>query len=149
MRLGDATFDAATGELRRGATVIRLEPQPAAVLALLAERAGRLVSHEEMRRAIWGDTTHVNFQQSLHYCVRQVRIALGEDGQSPSIETIPRRGYRLSVPLKPARPRAAKWVAWTSVALALLATTAFVERRPNRHHEAAVALLRTVHDLVY
>ena len=89
-------FDVASGELRRGGTITRLEPQPASVLALLAGRAGDVVTHEEIRRGIWGDDTHVNFQDSMHYCVRQIRAALGDRARDPRfIETIPRRGYRL------------------------------------------------------
>ena len=82
MRVGSCDFDAATGELQRDGVVVRLEPQPAALLRLLASRPGELVGHAEIRRAIWGDTTHVNFQQSLHYCVRQVRIALDDSARA-------------------------------------------------------------------
>jgi DNA-binding winged helix-turn-helix (wHTH) protein len=101
MRVGDTVdFDPATGEVRRVDRLSRLEPQPSAVLALLASKPGQLIGHDEMRRAIWGDATHVNFQQSLHYCIREIRSALGDDARhSQFIETIPRRGYRLIAPI--------------------------------------------------
>ena len=54
MRLGELDFDAATGELRRGEVVVRLEPQPAALLHLLLSRPGELVGHAEIREAVWG-----------------------------------------------------------------------------------------------
>ena len=113
--IGGLEFDVASGELRRDGTVTRLEPQPAAVLALLAGRAGDVVTHDEIRRGIWGDETHVNFQDSVHYCVRQVRAALGDRAQDPRfIDTIPRRGYRfradamLPIDTVP-RPRRRAW----------------------------------------
>jgi DNA-binding winged helix-turn-helix (wHTH) protein len=164
VRLGDADFDSKTGELFRRGSCIRLEPQPAAVLALLIARAGELVSHDELRRAIWGESTHVNFQQSLHYCIRQIRIALDAGAGGPSIvQTIPRRGYRLSVPLTTVAPavahaptspgswtkRGATRFVYAALAAVLIVGTVMVERRPNRHHEWTVRALNAVHGLVY
>ena len=100
VRVGDFEFEPSTGDLRRvhpeppGETV-RLAPQPAKLLALLIERRGELIEREEIRRAIWPDT-HVDFDQSLAFCVRQLRAALGDSGAKPTyIETLPRRGFRL------------------------------------------------------
>jgi DNA-binding winged helix-turn-helix (wHTH) protein len=91
-------FDAASGELHRDGTLVRLEPQPAALLALLAGRPGELVTHDDIRRAVWGDATHVDFREGTHYGIRQVRRALGDPARgSRVIETVPRRGYRLRV----------------------------------------------------
>ena len=173
--VGGCEFDVASGELRREGASTRLEPQPAAVLALLALHAGDVVTHEEIRRGIWGDETHVNFPESVHYCVRQVRAALGDRAQDPRfIDTIPRRGYRLRadaiLPVNTVPPtssglanrdgvsppavtlRTATWrrcLVLACLGAALGATTAFVEQRPNNHHQIAVAVLKTVHDLVY
>ena len=104
MRVGDFEFEPSTGDLRRvdpppaGATV-RLAPQPAKLLALLVEHRGDLLEREEIRSAIWPDT-HVDFDQSLAFCVRQLRAALGDSGAKPTyIETLPRRGFRLLVPV--------------------------------------------------
>ena len=164
MRVGPCEFDAVTGEVRRGDVVIRLEPQPAAILRLLAVRPGELVSHDEIRQAVWGESTHVNFQQSLHYCVRQIRIALNDSAREPKfIQTVPRRGYRLTVPAEskpqnhPAQvpPTTAsstvsrRRLVWAGLAAALVVTTLIVEQRPNRHHEMAVAVLGGLHNLVY
>jgi TolB-like protein len=64
-------------------------------LTLLAERAGQVVSREEIRRSLWDDETFVDFDQSINFCVNKVRDALGDDPQSPRyLETVPRRGYR-------------------------------------------------------
>jgi DNA-binding winged helix-turn-helix (wHTH) protein len=167
----DREFDPVTGELRRGQEVTRLEPQPAAVLALLASRAGHLVTHDEIRRALWGDNTHVKLQDSVHYCVRQIRAALDDRAQAPRfVETIPRRGYRLradavampgvatSPPLVVPRTSpvtgalnvlALRRLGAACFLAAVLATAAHAERRPNNHHEIAVSVLKTVHDFVF
>jgi len=97
-RFGPFEFDAGSGELRRldGETPAqRLPPQPARLLGLLAERQGAVVSREEIRERLWPDT-HVDFDASLHFCVRQVRTALGDSAAEPRyVENVPRRGYRL------------------------------------------------------
>src|SRR3979490_1963025 len=54
-------FDAATRELRRESVRVRLQSQPAQVLACLIEHAGKVVSREELRRAVWGGETFVDF----------------------------------------------------------------------------------------
>jgi DNA-binding winged helix-turn-helix (wHTH) protein/TolB-like protein len=96
--LGELRFDRKSGELHApGGEVRHLSPQPTALLALLVDRAGEVVTHEELRAALWPDVT-VDFDGSLHHCVRQVRAALGDQAKAPRfVETIPRRGYRLRV----------------------------------------------------
>lgn len=97
---GEFEFDVSTGELRRrdGETAQRLGPQPAALLGLLIERQGGVVGREEIRAALWPDVS-VEFDASLHHCVRQVRSAFGERAsEAKYIETIPKRGYRLKCP---------------------------------------------------
>jgi TolB-like protein/Tfp pilus assembly protein PilF len=88
-------LDAASGELRRGAERLALQPQPFKVLALLVSRDGRLVTREEIREQLWNTGTHVNFAGSLNFCLRQIRKVLREDPRCPRyIETLHRRGYR-------------------------------------------------------
>lgn len=43
-------------------------------LAVLVRHAGRLVTRDELRTAIWPDDTHVDFARGLNYCIRQVSI---------------------------------------------------------------------------
>lgn len=93
---GCVRFDPTTGEVHRDGAIRRLEPQPAAILALLLSRPGELITHEEIRHAVWPSDVHVNFQQSVHYGIRQIRQAIGDTARPPRvIETVPRRGYRL------------------------------------------------------
>lgn len=88
-------LDLASGELCKGNTTVRLQPQPLKVLMLLAGRAGQLVSREEIQKEVWTDDTFVDFDQGLNYCIRQIRAALCDNAETPRlIETVPRRGYR-------------------------------------------------------
>jgi DNA-binding winged helix-turn-helix (wHTH) protein len=100
LRFGPFELDTRSGELRRGGARVRIRPQPAAVLACLAERSGAFVSREELRRQIWGDRTFVHFDQGLNSCIKQVRHALGDHRGAPIyLETLPRRGYRFLAPV--------------------------------------------------
>lgn len=96
--LDDLEIDLTSGEVRHpDGTVERLAPQPASLLALLMEHAGAVVDRERIREHIWGDVA-VDFESSLHYCVRQVRAALGDSAaEARFVETLARRGYRLKV----------------------------------------------------
>ena len=98
VRVGDFVFDRSTGELRRldgAGAPSRLPPQPARLLALLIEKNGELATREEIRERVWPDT-HVDFDASLHFCVRRIRSAFGDSATQPTyVETLPRRGYRL------------------------------------------------------
>lgn len=109
---GEFEFDSRTGELRSGTRSVRLAPQPARVLELLASRPGQLIAREEIRREIWGEAVTVDFAGSLNSCIRQIRRALGDETGTPRyIQTLPRRGYRFTpsvtetAPTPPARPR--------------------------------------------
>jgi DNA-binding winged helix-turn-helix (wHTH) protein/TolB-like protein len=97
---GTFSFATETGELARAGRRRRLEPQPARVLRLLLERAGELVTRDELRDLVWGQETHVDFERGIAYCIRQVRAALDDTGDNPRfVETLPRRGYRFIAPL--------------------------------------------------
>ena len=90
-----------SGELfREGSLAAHLQPQPARLLELLASRAGEVVSREEIRELVWGES-FVDFDASLNFCVKQLRRALGDSATAPRyIETLPRRGYRFLRPVR-------------------------------------------------
>jgi DNA-binding winged helix-turn-helix (wHTH) protein len=95
LRFGVFEMDVRSGELRRNGALVRLQPQPFKVLALLASRPGDVVTREEIQAEVWPAGTFVDFEQSLNFCVRQIRSALGDSAISPRyVETLPRRGYR-------------------------------------------------------
>jgi TolB-like protein/tetratricopeptide (TPR) repeat protein len=103
-RFGAFEFNRGTGELRKAGAEIKFTPQPARVLVLLIERAGDLVTREEIRRKIWGDETFVDFEVGLNLCINRIRAALGDDARAPVyIQTVPRRGYRFLARVEPVR----------------------------------------------
>jgi DNA-binding winged helix-turn-helix (wHTH) protein/TolB-like protein len=100
VRFGPFVFDPATGDLAREGRPVRLQPQPARVLAALVARPGDLVTREELRAAVWADGTFVDFERGLNFCIAQIRAALRDTPESPRyIQTVPRRGYRFIAPV--------------------------------------------------
>ena len=67
-----------SGELLRAGARVRLQPQAARLLELLARRSGEVVFREEIRRHLWGDGTFVDFEQGLNFLVRRIRLALDD-----------------------------------------------------------------------
>lgn len=95
VRFGRFAFDPASGELTMDGRTVRLQRQPSRLLELLVARPGEVVSREEIRQALWGDDTHVDFERSLNFCVARLRSALRDNAASPRfVETVPTRGYR-------------------------------------------------------
>jgi DNA-binding winged helix-turn-helix (wHTH) protein len=95
LRFGPFELDLRSGELRRSGFLVHLQPQPSRVLELLALRPGELVTRDEIQRQLWPAGTFVDFEQSLNFCIRQIRSALGDSALSPRyLETLPKRGYR-------------------------------------------------------
>jgi len=95
-------FDARTGELWRDGRRVRLQRQPSRLLELLLARPGDVVAREEIRQAIWGDETYVDFERSLNFCVAKLRSALRDNATSPRyVETLPTRGYRFIAAIDP------------------------------------------------
>ncbi|HEY6387075.1 MAG TPA: winged helix-turn-helix domain-containing protein [Candidatus Acidoferrum sp.] len=95
IHFGPFEFDRVNLELRKRGYVVKLQPQPLALLRLMVESAGRIVSRDEIRKQIWKDDTFVDFERGINFAISQIRAALGDDPEKPRfIETIPRRGYR-------------------------------------------------------
>jgi DNA-binding winged helix-turn-helix (wHTH) protein/TolB-like protein len=103
VRFGLFDFDPSARALRREGVPVRLQAQPAQVLAVLVEHAGELVTREQLRHAIWGTETFVDFDRGLNFCIAQIRSALGDSAESPRfVRTIPKQGYEFIAPLGPA-----------------------------------------------
>ena len=105
VRFADFDFDMRTGELRRNRTSLRLQPQPAKVLALLVSRPGEIVTRQDLAQQVWGSETFVDFEQGLNFAIRQIRSALEDDAEHPRfLETLPKRGYRFTASVSGAAP---------------------------------------------
>jgi DNA-binding winged helix-turn-helix (wHTH) protein/tetratricopeptide (TPR) repeat protein len=99
MRLGnDITFgrfrlDTRNECLWQGARAIALRPKAFAVLKLLVEQSGQLVTKQQVLDIVWPGTFVSD--AVLKDSIRQLREALGDDAAAPTyIETAHRRGYR-------------------------------------------------------
>ena len=88
--------DVAGGFVRdRDGREIPLRPQAFDLLKYLLENAGRLVSKDELMKAVWPDVFVTD--DSLVQCVRDVRRAIGDENQSV-LRAVPKRGYRFTIP---------------------------------------------------
>lgn len=89
------TFDSASGELLRNGGRLRLPEQNARLLTTLLERAGSVVSRDELRRSMWPDGEFLDYDHSISNAVNQLRNILRDSSRTPAfIETLPKKGYR-------------------------------------------------------
>jgi TolB-like protein/DNA-binding winged helix-turn-helix (wHTH) protein/Tfp pilus assembly protein PilF len=100
-RFGPFETNVQTGEVWKYGIRVRLGGQPTQILTILLERAGEVVTRDQLRRRLWTDHTFVEFESGLNNAVKKLRAALGDSGDSPHyIETVPRVGYRFIAPVK-------------------------------------------------
>ena len=105
LRFERFTLDLARGRLRAGDRDIELRPKCFDVLRYLAENADRLVTKDEILKAVWPNV--IVSDDSLSRCMSDVRFALGDSDQR-IIKTVPRRGYLFAAGVsKPAASTAA------------------------------------------
>jgi Tol biopolymer transport system component/DNA-binding winged helix-turn-helix (wHTH) protein len=94
--------DVRSEELSRAGRRLRLPHQSFRVLAMLLEKAGQLVTREELRARLWPAGTLVEYDQRLNAAVNRLREALGDSAEAPRfIETLPKRGYRFIAAVEP------------------------------------------------
>jgi len=148
-RFGDYTFDAAQGLLYRGGQRLRLTPKLIALLALLVERRGEVVSRAEIVRRLWPDT--IVEEGGLPRNISMLRKQLDTGDGTCHIENIPKRGYRFAVavievdsPASGAPPVAIKrwWrhPAATLVFVAAIASLALTATRAPKQHAIAAPI---------
>jgi len=95
LRFGVFEADLESRELRKHGRRVRLQGQPFAILAVLLERPGAIVTREELREKLWPADTFVDFDHSLNTAINKIREVLGDSASSPRfVETVARRGYR-------------------------------------------------------
>jgi DNA-binding winged helix-turn-helix (wHTH) protein len=104
------TVNRVSGEVMRGDHSSRLPQQPLRILIELYDRAGEIVTREQLVKALWPQGV-VDFDNGLNVAMRKLRVALDDVGDTPRyIETLPRVGYRFIVqpgeaaPSPPAQP---------------------------------------------
>jgi DNA-binding winged helix-turn-helix (wHTH) protein/TolB-like protein/Tfp pilus assembly protein PilF len=94
LRFDGFVIDRSRHVLRAGDRDVPLRPQSFDVLCHLAERAGVVVSKDELIAAVW--QRRPASDESVTQCIKDVRQALGE-GAHDIIKTISKRGYLFAV----------------------------------------------------
>jgi DNA-binding winged helix-turn-helix (wHTH) protein/predicted ATPase len=91
VRFGRYTLD--RDGLWRGRQEVRLTPKALAVLRVLVERAGRLVSKQDLLDTAWPGISVSD--AALSSCIQEIRQALHDDARQPRyLATVHRRGFR-------------------------------------------------------
>jgi len=157
LRFGIFDLNIQTGELRKAGLRMRLQEQPFKLLSVLLERPGELISRDELKRRLWGESEFGDFDQAINVAVKKLRSTLGDDADNPRfIETLPRRGYRFIAPItgmengaptpspvadkreaiatpSPSVHRSLRYVIFIAGALILIASVATFVDRPRTH----------------
>jgi DNA-binding winged helix-turn-helix (wHTH) protein/TolB-like protein len=105
-RIGDCLIEPRQNRIVRRDNEQHLEPRVMDVLVCLAQHAGEVVSRDTLSDAVWGKV--VVTDQALTNCISELRHHLGDDRSANRIiETIPKRGYRLTAPVELAQAESA------------------------------------------
>ena len=141
------SLDVCTGELTSAGKRIPLREQSLQLLLALLERHGELVTRDELMGRLWPPGTFVDSDRGLNKAIKHLREALGDSAEQPHfIETFPRRGYRLLVPVTyddqakeeaaaenpPVRPRVPSWIAILVAAVVGVGVVSFLSIRSAR-----------------
>jgi DNA-binding winged helix-turn-helix (wHTH) protein len=99
----NCVFDEASWSLSVNGQRVAVETKPLELLRALLDEAGNLLTKDELLDRIWPNVTVV--EGSLPTAVHKLRLALNdESGAAQIIETVPRVGYRLAVPVRVEEP---------------------------------------------
>ena len=97
-RFGDAVFDEGSWTLVIAGRRTTLEAKPMHLLHELLLQAGDVVTKDELLEKVWPGVSVV--EASLPTAIRKLRRALGSGADEEGvIETLPRVGYRLAIPV--------------------------------------------------
>jgi TolB-like protein/DNA-binding winged helix-turn-helix (wHTH) protein/Tfp pilus assembly protein PilF len=101
LRFGVFEVNFSAQQLRKHGIRVRVAGQPLAILAMLLERPGEVITREEMQGRLWASDTFVDFEHSLNTAIKKLRAALNDTPEnSRYIETLPRVGYRFIAPVQ-------------------------------------------------
>lgn len=94
---GDFVIDTQAAQLLRQGRAVELRPKSFEMLCLLAQNAERVLTRDELAAALWHG--RVATDESIAQCISDIRRALG-DADQRLLQTVPRRGYTLKVPVR-------------------------------------------------
>src|SRR5713226_3804373 len=100
LRIGTWCVNPASGQISRDGETARVEARTMRLLVCLAERAGEVVSIDDLLDQVWSGV--VVTPDSVYQAVASLRRLLGDDARQPEyIATVPRLGYRMVAPVSP------------------------------------------------
>ncbi len=103
LSLGDLQIDVDAHRVARGEAAIKLTPKEFELLVLLARNAGKVLTHRQILKVIWGPA-HVDDTPYLRVFIGQLRQKIELVPSEPRlIVTEPGIGYRASVPSEQGR----------------------------------------------
>ncbi len=92
-RFGDCEIRVESHELRVGGRPRAVEPQVFDLLKCLVERAGQLVTQDELLDAVWQG--RIVSDSAIGARISAARAAIGDDGKAQTmIKTVPKRGFK-------------------------------------------------------
>jgi two-component system KDP operon response regulator KdpE len=95
VELGDLVVDLELRLVTRGGEPVHLTPTEFALLRELAVNRGKLLTHEQLLRRVWGPG-YVTEIEYVRVYIRRLRAKLEKSDGPPVIITQPRAGYRLA-----------------------------------------------------
>jgi TolB-like protein/DNA-binding winged helix-turn-helix (wHTH) protein len=100
LRVGAWCVDPRSGQISRDGEIVRVEARTMKLLVCLAERAGEVVSIDDLLDQVWSGV--VVTPDSVYQAVASLRRLLRDDARQPEyIATVPRLGYRMVAPVRP------------------------------------------------
>ena len=95
VRFGSFELDLRSGQLFDSGHRVPLQAQPLAILRMLLDHPGSVVTRQDLREQLWPGGTFDDVDHNLNAAMKRLRAALGDDAGNPRyIETLPQRGYR-------------------------------------------------------
>lgn len=96
---GPFVLNAGERILLKGSSPVPLAPKAFEMLVVLIQNSGRLISKDELMKAVWPDTVVVE-EGNLSLNISLIRKALGDSAAEPQyVETVPKWGYRFVAPV--------------------------------------------------
>lgn len=136
-RFGPYELRARTREVYKNGIRLKVRPQPFQVLLALLARSGDIVTREELRRLLWSADTFVDFEHGLNTAIKELRSLLNDSANKTRyIETLPKLGYRVIVPVTKAAPiHAAEAKEKSATTIASVAVLPFVNLNADPENE--------------
>src|SRR5271168_4983018 len=96
-RFGEFSLDAQSRVLKRAGAIVPMTPKALDALLLLIQNAGRIVTKDELMKAVW-PSSFVE-ESNLTQTIFMVRKALDETSDQRYILNVQGQGYRFLVPV--------------------------------------------------